>query len=187
MTRYLPSQRYLWAGIAALAAAAVLGWGAFYWLPAVLGAFALAAGSSLLVFLGLRPPIETRTQHLVVGRRAIPWVDIRRVDRTRWRRPLVLRLTLSDASRLLVICPSDRDSANGLLRRVRRSARMALIDGRPYREFWGETIPAVQDQKPLPLPQYHLLRPEDEAEVESLYQRLRTVGRLDPKNSADET
>jgi hypothetical protein len=32
-----------------------------------------------------------------------------------------------------------------------------------------------------------LLTPEDEADVERLYQRLRTVGRLDPKNSADET
>jgi hypothetical protein len=28
--------------------------------------------------------------------------------------------------------------------------------------------------------------PEDEAEVERLYQRLKTVGHLDQKNSADE-
>jgi hypothetical protein len=187
MTRYLPSHRYLWAGFAALAGAGILGWGALKWPPAMLGVPLLFAGAGLLMFLGLRPPIDVRGQHLVVGGRAIPWADIRRVDRTRWRSPLVVRLTLSDLSRVLVICPADRDSAAGLLRRIRRSARMALIDGRPYREFWGEAVSAVEEAKPMPSPYYPLLRPEDEADVERLYQRLRTVGRLDPKNSADET
>lgn len=187
MTRYLPSHRYLWAGFAALAGAGLLGWGALEWRPAMLGVPLLFAGAGLLLFLGLRPPIDVRGQHLVVGSRAIPWADIRRVDRTRWRRPLVVRLTLSDLSRVLVIYAADLESANGLLRRIRRSARMALIDGRPYHEFWGETASAAEDGKPLLSPRYRLLRPEDEADVERLYQRLRTVGRLDPKNSADET
>jgi hypothetical protein len=153
----------------------------------MLGVPLLFAAAGLLLFFGFRPPIDLRAQHLVVGRRAIPWADIQRVDRTRWRSPLVVRLTLSDLSRILVIYPADRDTANVLLRRIRRSARMALIDGRPYREFWGEAVSAAEDVKPLPSPSYRLLRPEDEADVERLYQRLRTVGRLDPKNSADET
>jgi hypothetical protein len=38
----------------------------------------------------------------------------------------------------------------------------------------------------MPSPRYPLLRPEDEAEVERLYQRLKAVGHLDPKNSPDE-
>ena len=187
MTRYLPSQRYLWAGFAALAGAGILGWGALGWPPAMLGVPLLFASAGLLLFLGLRPPIDVRGQHLVVGSRAIPWANIRRVDCTSWRRPLVVRLTLSDSSRVLLIYPADLESANGLLRRIRRSARMALIDGRPYREFWGEAVSAAEDGKPLPSPRYRLLRQEDEAEVERLYQRLRTVGRLDSKNSADET
>jgi hypothetical protein len=153
----------------------------------MLGMPLLLAGAGLLLFLGLQPPIDVRGQHLVVGNRAIPWTDIRRVDRTRWRRPLVVCLTLADLSRVLVIYPADLDSANGLLRRIRRSARKALIDGRPYHEFWGEAASAAEDVEPLPSPRYRLLRPEDEADVERLYQRLRTVGRLDPKNSADET
>jgi len=33
---------------------------------------------------------------------------------------------------------------------------------------------------------YPLLRPEDEAEVERLYQRLKAVGRLDSRSSSDE-
>ena len=39
------------------------------------------------------------------------------------------------------------------------------------------------ERKPVPpSPRYRILRPEDEAEVERLYQRLKTVGNLDQKN-----
>jgi hypothetical protein len=31
-----------------------------------------------------------------------------------------------------------------------------------------------------------VLRPEDEMEIERLYQRLKTVGHLDPKSGGDE-
>jgi hypothetical protein len=187
MTRYLPSHRCLWAGFAALAGAGLLGWCALQWPPAMLGMPLLLAGAGLLLFLGLQPPIDVRGQHLVVGNRAIPWTDIRRVDRLHRRRPLVVRLTLSDLSRVLVIYLADMDSANGLLRRIRRSARKALIDGRPYHEFWGEVASDAEDGGLLPSPRYRLLRPEDEADVERLFQRLRAVGNLDPKNSTDET
>jgi len=55
----------------------------------------------------------------------------------------------------------------------------------PYRQYWGEMTPAG-DRKPSPPPRYRILLPEDEAEVERLYQRLKTVGNLDQKNSTDE-
>jgi hypothetical protein len=42
------------------------------------------------------------------------------------------------------------------------------------------------DRKEAQIPRYRILRPEDEAEVERLYQRLKTVGNLDQKNSTDE-
>ena len=41
-------------------------------------------------------------------------------------------------------------------------------------------------ERKQPAPRYRVLRPEDEAEVERLYQRLKTVGNLDQKNSTDE-
>ena len=59
----------------------------------------------------------------------------------------------------------------------RRTARNALIDGIPYRQFWGEALPS--QERRLASPKYQLLRPEDEAEVERLFQRLKTVGHLD--------
>jgi hypothetical protein len=112
-------------------------------------------------------------------------MDIRRVDRTGWVSPLIVRITLFDDSHFLLIYPGDLDSCNSLLRHLRRLSRDALIDGVPYRQYWGE-ITAGGDRKPTPPPRYRILRPEDEAEVERLYQRLKAVGNLDQKNSTDE-
>ena len=72
------------------------------------------------------------------------------------------------------------------LRNLRRLSRDALIDGIPYRQYWGEVLAPANERKQAPLPRYRILRPEDEAEVERLYQRLKAVGNLDQKNSTDE-
>jgi hypothetical protein len=56
-------------------------------------------------------------------------------------------------------------------------SRFFLGDGIPYRQFWGESA----DGKQIPPPRYPLLRPEDEDEVERMFQRLKSVGRLDEK------
>ncbi len=171
----------------ALALALFSLWWSGRWAPAVIPAVLFLLSALLLVALASRPPIVILEDRLMIGRRSIPWADIRRVDRTDWSSPLVVSLTLSNGQRVVLIYPGDLDSANSLLRHVRRSARNALIDGVPYPHFWGE--PALRQsgpEKPQP-PRYPLLRPEDEAEVEMLYQRLKVVGRLDPKNSSDET
>ncbi len=173
-------------GLAAWFMAAFSGWAALTWPMALLGLASFLACSAALAWLGLRPAIEVRNQHLVVGRRAVPWNEIRRVDRTGWRSPLVVRLTLSNLRHLLIVYAGSPESTSALLRQIRRSARYALIDGRPYHEFWGER-PAVAQQWQPPEPRFRLLRSEDEAEVERLYQRLKTVGRLDSARSSDET
>jgi hypothetical protein len=186
MSRYIPSRHYMWAGFVAWGLAALSGWVAVNWTPALIALGLFLGSSGIMVFLALRPPIEIREKYLVIGNRAIPWGDIRRLDRTGWISPLIVRITLFDDSRILLIYPGDLDSANSLLRHLRRFAREALIDGIPYRQFWGEDLLAPADGKSLSSPRYRVLRPDDEAEVERLYQRLKTVGRLDPKNSTDE-
>ena len=95
-------------------------------------------------------------------------------------------MTLFDDSRFLLVYPGDLDSCNSLLRHLRRLSRDALIDGIPYRQYFGEVLTPASERKQAPLPRYRILRPEDEAEVERLYQRLKTVGNLDQKNSTDE-
>ena len=186
MTRYLPARHYLWFGIAAVVLALLSGWLGLE-LPLVFipaGLFLLTAG--LLFVLAFRPAIEVHDGYVSIGSRHIPWMDIRRLDRTGWISPLIVRLTLYDDSRVMLIYPGDLDSCNGLLRHLRRFSTDALIDGIPYRQYWGELLAPAVERKQVASPRYRILRPEDEAEVERLYQRLKTVGNLDQKNSTDE-
>ncbi len=186
MTRYLPARHYLSFGIVAVALAVFSGWLGLDWPPAFLPGGLFLASSVLLFLMAFRPAIEIHEEYLSVGKRIIPWMDIRRVDRTGWISPLIARITLFDDSRLTLIYPGDLDSCNSLLRHLRRLSRDALIDGIPYRQYWGEVLVSGAERKELAPPRYRILRPEDEAEVERLYQRLKTVGNLDQKNSTDE-
>jgi len=127
----------------------------------------------------------------------IPWRDIRRVDQTGWNTPLVVILTLYDRQRIHLLYSGDLDSSSSLLRHLRRFSREALLDGVPYREFWGELAAVARSSEPAkkseslekdasaPL-RYPVLRSEDEEEVERLFQRLKSVGHLESKSS-DET
>jgi hypothetical protein len=148
------------------------------------GLFLLTA--VFLFVMAFRPAIEIHEGYLSVGKRIVPWMDIRRLDRTGWISPLIVRITLFDDSRLVLVYPGDLDSCNSLLRHLRRLSRDALIDGIPYRQYWGELLSSGSERKQPSAPRYRILRPEDEAEVERLYQRLKTVGNLDQKNSTDE-
>src|SRR5215813_9448281 len=186
MTRYTPARHYLSFGIVAVALAVFSGWLGLDWPPAFVPAVLFLLSSVLLFLMAFRPAIEIHEEYLAVGKRIIAWMDIRRLDRTGWISPLIVRITLFDDSRVTLIYPGDLDSCNSLLRHLRRLSRDALIDGIPYRQYWGELLATSSDRKLAPPPRYRVLRPEDEAEVERLYQRLKAVGHLDQKNSADE-
>ncbi len=153
----------------------------YTWIAA--GLFVLSAAAILA--LVLRPVIEIHETHLRIGRRVIFWSEIRRLDQTRWTAPLAVYLTLADDKRSLLVYPGDLDSSTSLLRHLRRYSREALLDGIPYRQFWGEPGAASRKRLPPP-PRYPLLRPEDEEEVERMYQRLRSVGRLDQRDQRDQ-
>ncbi|MGH9628088.1 MAG: hypothetical protein ACRD7E_07080 [Bryobacteraceae bacterium] len=183
MTCYSPSRHYLTAGLIAIGLAAFSGWVALGWAPAFIASFLFVTSAAILIILALQPPIEIYEHHLAIGKRAIPWSDIQRLDRTSWVSPLIVYLTLTGERKVLLVYPGDIDSGKSLLRHLRRCAKDALIDGIPYRQFWGEVLPSGPERRQLPSPRYHLLRPDDEAEVERLFQRLKTVGHLDPKSS----
>ena len=186
MTRYTAARHYLWFGIAAVVFAGFSVWRGLS-APLVFVPAALFLVAAVLLFaMAFRPALEVHEGYLSIGRRIIPWMDIRRLDRTGWVSPLIVRVTLFDDSRLLLIYPGDLDSCNSLLRHLRRLSRDALIDGIPYRQYWGEVLASGGERKQPPAPRYRVLRPEDEAEVERLYQRLKTVGNLDQKKSTDE-
>jgi len=186
MTRYSSARHYRWFGLIALIAAGGCAWLAYYVPTAYIASALFLITAGLLLFLAFRPPIEIHEGYVSIGGRIIPWMDIRRLDRTGWISPLIVRITLFDDSRMTLVYPGDLDSCNSLLRHMRRLSRDALIDGIPHRQYWGEVLAPGSERKQATLPRYRILRAEDEAEVERLYQRLKTVGNLDQKNSTDE-
>src|ERR1041385_320829 len=186
MTRYLPAKHYLWLGAAAVVFSGLCAWFATSIALAFVPATLFFVTAIFLFAMALRPAIEIHEGYLAIGRRIVPWMDIRRLDRTGWISPLIVRITLFDDSRMILVYPGDLDSCNSLLRHMRRLSRDALIDGIPYRQYWGEVLAPANERKQNALPRYRILRPEDEAEVERLYQRLKAVGNLDQKNSTDE-
>jgi hypothetical protein len=185
MTCYSPSRHYLSAGLTALGLAGFSGWVAWRWAPAWVAAVLFVISAAILLVLALQPAVRVCEDYVAIGRRLIRWNEIQRLDRTSWISPLVVHLTLVGDRRVLLVYPGDVDSGKSLLRHLRRCARNALIDGMPYRQFWGELLATHNERRQFQPPKYQLLRPEDEAEVERMFQLLKTVGHIDPKN-ADE-
>ena len=204
--RYRSSRRFLLLALAAIAGGAFSVWTGLRWSHRVflgpawlaqiwsvlpwIAAVGFVLSAAVILALVLRPAIQIHEAHLQIGRRVISWPDIRRVDQTGWTVPLVLQLTLEPKARhgptLLLFYAGDLDSCGSLLRNLRRYSRHALLDGVPYREFWGEhTLAPGVTPKQLPPPRYRLLRPEDEDEVERMFQRLKTAGTID-KTSVDD-
>ena len=185
ISRYRVSSYYLWAGLVAVALAAFSAWLSLSrpvcWIATVL----FVASSALVLYLATRPAIEIYDTHVKIGLAAIPWRHVRRLDRSSGM-PLMVRLTLSDKTHVLVIYPGDQNTSSALLQDLRRYSREALIDGVPYRQFWGEPAPAVAAKKQLPAPRSPLLLPDDEAEVERMFQRLKSMGHLEEKTSSED-
>ena len=186
MSCYRPARHYLSAGVVAAGLAVFSAWCGTQWWAALIPAVLFVLSSAILSYLGTRPVIEVDDQELRIGSQTIAWEDVIRIDSTAWSSPLVLQISLRDGSRIRMIYPGDVESAGRLLRQMRRSARRALIDGLSYSQYWGEVLPVQEQPKPPTPPRYRLLRPEDESEVEELYQRLKTVGRLDQQQSQDD-
>ncbi len=187
MSRYEPARHYVSFGAVALALAACSVWLGVWlgWPPAFVPAGLFLVTAGVLLTLGLRPVVKVFDDHLEIGKRPIPWHDIRRVDRTGWISPLVVRITLYDDETIVLIYPGEVDCCKHLLRTLRQMSTGATIDNVPYRQYWGELL-GSNETKQLPAPRFRVLRPEDEEEVERLYFLLKTVGHIDPRNSGDE-
>ncbi|MCX6591875.1 MAG: hypothetical protein NTZ56_10145 [Acidobacteria bacterium] len=176
MTRYEPSRNYLALGAVALVLGTLAGWMATRWVSAAVPAGVFFALAGLNFFLAFRPAIEVRNHSLSVGHKQVLWADVVEIRRTGWVSPLVIWLMLRDGSRELVIYPGALDASRLLMddmaRRLNRQPDMG----------YSASAPPVLSGEAIRGP---LLNPDDEAEVERLFQRLKTVGHLEP-NSTDE-
>lgn len=186
LARFRSQRLFLWAGLAALSFTSFSGWVALAWPYAAIAAVLFFISALFFLFLASRPPIEVYESHLQIGRRSVLWTQIRRVDRSA-NLPLIVRLSLADKSHVLIVHSGDAESGKSLLRHLRRFSKEALLDGVPYRQFWGEPLSLPKaEPKAIAPPRYPLLMPEDEAEVERLFQRLKAVGHLDPRGSSED-
>ena len=210
IARYTPSRLYLSVVLVAFCGTLFSAWVGLRWAPSWIAAVLFAASGLAIGLLATRPVIEIHPSHLVIGKMAIPWLEVQRVDQTGWSTPLALFLTLRGDHRILMFYAGDQGSCHSLLRHIQRFSQAALLDGIPYREFWG-----VEPAKPAPrmtesLPtgvqadsshevgkllqagrtdapaRYPLLCPEDEEEVERMFQRLKSVGHLESKDSEEQ-
>ena len=185
MSRYVPARHYVSFGIVALALAGFAAWLGMTFSPAFVPAALFFLTAAMLLALAFRPAIKVYDAHLEIGKKIIPWQDVRRVDRTGWISPLVVKLALYDDDAVVLVYPGEVDCCKHLLRTLRQMSTNAMIDGIPYRQYWGELL-GSSEAKQLNAPRYRVLRPEDEEEVERLYFLLKTVGHIDPRNSGDE-
>ena len=193
VSRYDAPRDYLWTGVVALAFTAFSGWVGAAWHWAWIPAAFLFMGAVAAFALGLLPDVEIYESHLRVeskipGRaRSIPWPEVARVDKI-FGFPLLVRLTLMNRQTLLLGYAGDTQSRESLLRNLRRYPQDALIEGAPWRSFWGEPRRPLTSRRGeprrsvshTPPPRYPVLLPGDEAEVERMFQQLKTVGHLDP-------
>jgi Protein of unknown function (DUF3093) len=183
LARYIPSRRYASLTLFAVLGALLSAWMGQRWTPSWMAAGLFTASAIALALVALRPVLEIYETHLSIGRRKIPWGEIRRVDQTGWNAPLAVYLTLESGERILVLYPGDLDGCGSLLRHIRRFSRSALLDGTPYRQFWGEPLAAAAKNSRETIQKYPVLPPEEEEEIERMLQRLRTVGHLDSRSS----
>ncbi len=187
LARFTPSRVYISLTLFAVCGAVFSAWNALRWSPSWIAAGLFAISALLMIAVTLRPVVEIHETHLAIGRMQIPWREIRRIDQTGWNTPLAVMLTLRSQQRIMLLYPGDLDSSSSLLRHLRRFSREALLDGIPYREYWGEHAMAEtasdKDADAAAPARYPLLNAEDEEEVERLFQRLKSVGHLESKKS----
>ncbi|HSR07033.1 MAG TPA: hypothetical protein VLM42_07780 [Bryobacteraceae bacterium] len=187
LARFTPSRVYISLTLFAVCGAVFSAWNALRWTPSWIAAGLFAISALLMIAVTLRPVVEIHETHLAIGRIQIPWREIRRIDQTGWNTPLAVMLTLRSQQRIMLLYPGDLDSSSSLLRHLRRFSREALLDGIPYRDYWGEHATAEaasdKDAEAAAPARYPVLNAEDEEEVERLFQRLKSVGHLESKNS----
>ena len=176
IARYRASLYLRGAGAVALAIASISTWVALGWPYAWIAVALALVSAAAIFFVAFGPGIEIFDSHLEIRQRRIPWALVRRVD-CQLAQPLIVRLSLADKRRVFVVYVGDSISSQSLLRQLRRYSREALIEGVPHRQFWGEALGPAPERKQLPPPR--LLLPDDEAEVERLFQRLKSAGHMD--------
>jgi hypothetical protein len=186
---YLPSRLYSWTGWAALAGSLVCVLCGFRAPLAFIPGVLCAATAGALFWLAARPTIRVGETQFNIGERAIAWREIREINTSRFNTgrfvsPLILKLKLTNSRHKILVFPGDPDRINRLANQLRKKSFLATFDGVAYRDYWTwSTLAGSRNEKPALEQPVRMLSPEDEDEVERMYQKLKAVGRLDSRAS----
>lgn len=185
MEVYQPSPLYARVGWAALAGSFVSVACGFRAPLAFIPGFLCAATAALLFWLAARPPIRISGGQFNIGERAIAWREMREINSTHLVSPLVLKLKLTNSRRKLLVYPGEPDQIKQLTYQLRKNSYLATFDGIAYRDYWTcSSLAGTREEKTVVEQPVRMLSEEDEEEVERLYQRLKTVGRLDSRSDS---
>ncbi len=150
-------------------------------------AFIPAALSALtavwLFWLAARPDLRVSRSHLNIGERTIVWQEILRIDHA-FASPLVLKFGLTNQRRLMLVYPGEPAQIAVFVDSLRRNSYLATFDGVRYRDYhlWSSLSDAEAEQLGMDEPT-PMISPDDEQEIERMYQRLKSVGHIDAAGS----
>lgn len=181
---YAPSRLYARVGWAALVGAIVCilcGFRApLAFIPGAL--CALTAGG--LFWLSSLPPIRVGVTQFHIGERTIAWQEVREINSSRFVSPLLLKLKLTNHRRKTLIFPGEPEQIARLMYQLRKNSSWAKFDGVAYRDYWTwndiKEQNGVDSTKDDPV---RMLSQDEEEEIERMYQKLKSVGRLDSRDA----
>ncbi len=185
---FQPSRLYVRAGWVALAGSLVCILCGFRAPLAFIPGSLCAATGAALFWLGARPTIYVGETQLNIGSRAIAWQELRQINSSRFISPLVLSLRLTNSRKKLLIFPGEPERIDRLLRQLKKRSYLASFDGVAYRDYctWTSMTALHGDNGAGDQPA-KMLSKEDEDEIVRMYQKLKTVGRLDSRKTESKT
>lgn len=186
---YLPSRLYPRIGWAALGGAlvcALCGLRApLAFIPAVL----CAATGLAMFWLYRQPPVRLADTQFNIGIRSIAWREVRQINNPRIYYPLIIDLKLTNNRHKWMIYAGEPEQIDRLMYKLRKGCFMATFDGVSHRDYWAwsDVTPPQPETPAAEQPPVRMVSTEEEDEIERLYQKLKTVGRLDARNSESKT
>jgi hypothetical protein len=181
---FQPSRLYARIGWAALAGSAICVLCGFRAPLAFIPGFLCAITAAALFWLAARPPVRIGEAQFNIGERAIAWREVREINSSRFVSPLILRIKLTNSRRKTLIYPGEPERIARLMFQLRKNSHLATFDGVAHRDYWTWTsLAGLGGENPTLDQPVRMLSQEDEDEVERMYQKLKTVGRLDSRST----
>jgi hypothetical protein len=147
-----------------------------------------AVTAAALFWLSTRPIIRIGETQFNIGERAIAWREVREINSSRFVSPLILKLKLTNQRRKFLVFPGEPEQIARLMFQLRKNSHLASFDGVAHRDYWTWTsLTGLHGDNSVLDQPVRMLSPEEEDEIERMYQKLKSVGNIDTRNSDSST